>query len=404
MAAVLREVRVAEPGSDRGREGDLRERRPVHVRAGPLGIRDGALHEDRVVEVGRRVVVCGVQVGGHVHLRDAVLVGVLGRGLSKLGGGEGTERGLGNVDAVVGGVEETEREVVVVDHEGIPDADRDEAALGTEADPREAVVAFRDGVRGAPAAVVVRRAVRARVEGVVVVVEEVPARDVVDEAVAVVVGAVGEEGDQVLGVELARVAVRAGVRRDDPGVVVRCEDAVPVAIVLGERPSLLPGGGAAGDGQLARVQPDAPSELLPVPLDARVADGDVGRLLADRELPGEVGGDAGDLRLPDVRVPRIAVERRGAALVRREAEQAMLLLEHAARPGHAIHVRVVGLRLVEVGVVRRVGARVRVGRRPGEQARIGDDEGGGQHAQCERGEDGGAAHASLLLSLSPPCR
>src|SRR5439155_276399 len=69
MAAVLREVRIAEPGSDRRRERDLREGRPVHVRAGPLGIRDGALHEDRVVEVGRRVVVCGVQVGGHVHLR-----------------------------------------------------------------------------------------------------------------------------------------------------------------------------------------------------------------------------------------------------------------------------------------------------------------------------------------------
>ena len=158
MAAVLREVRVAEPGADRPGEGDSGERGPVgiDVAANTLEIGDGALHEDRVVEVRRRVVVRGVQVGGHVHLRDAVLVGILRRCLGELGGCDRADRGLGHLDAIVGSIEEAQREVVIVGDEGVPDADRDEPALGAETNPREAVVAFGEGVRGAAAAMVVR--------------------------------------------------------------------------------------------------------------------------------------------------------------------------------------------------------------------------------------------------------
>ena len=65
-----------------------------------------------------------------------------------------------------------------------------------------------------PAAVVLRREVARRVGGVVVVVEEVPAGDVVDVAVAVRVGVVGERDDEVLGVERVLVAVRARVLGD----------------------------------------------------------------------------------------------------------------------------------------------------------------------------------------------
>ena len=51
------------------------------------------------------------------------------------------------------------------------------------------------------------------VERVVVVVDEVPAGDVVGEAVVVVVAAVGEGEDQVLGGEDARRAVAERVAR-----------------------------------------------------------------------------------------------------------------------------------------------------------------------------------------------
>ena len=201
----------------------------------------------------------------------------------------------------------------------------------------------------------------------------------------------------VLGVELRRVTVRALVgphlelRLGRRPVVLGREDPVAVAVVLGERAAFLPGGGAARDGQLPRVQPDAPPELLPVPLDARVADGDVGRLLADRELPGEIRGDAGYLGLVEAVGPRwIVVERRGLRAVRREAEEAMLLVEDAAaarRAGHRL-VRVVGFGLVEVRVVRRVRARIRVGGWAGEDAPRARNEGRHAPHEEEREEDG----------------
>ena len=96
-----------------------------------------------------------------------------------------------------------------------------------------------------PGAVAVGRAAARGVEGVVVVVEEVPAGDVVDVAVAarVVVVAVRELGDQVGGVEdpvgllVSPVDVDARVA----AVVADVEGAVAVGVVLVERTRRRPG-------------------------------------------------------------------------------------------------------------------------------------------------------------------
>ena len=105
------------------------------------------------------------------------------------------------------------------------------------------------GLLGAAGAVVGGRRVARRVVGVVVVVEEVPAGDVVDVAVAVVVAAVAERDEQVAGVEDAVGLVVAGGRRDARvvRVVVDVEGAVVVAVVLAA---------ALRRRQLARVQRD----------------------------------------------------------------------------------------------------------------------------------------------------
>src|SRR5207244_11750410 len=113
--------------------------------------------------------------------------------------------------------------------------------------------------------------------------------------------------------------------------------------------------------------------LLPVRLEPRVSDGAGGRRLADGELPGESRGDAGYLGLVEAVGPRwIVVESRGLRAVRPEAEEAMLLVEDAAaarRAGHGL-VRVVGVGLVEVRVVRRVRARGRAGSGAGGDGRV----------------------------------
>jgi hypothetical protein len=84
--------------------------------------------------------------------------------------------------------------------------------------------------------VVVRARVARGVVGVVVVVEEVPARDVVDVAVPVVVGRIAEGCDQVAAVEnriRAGLVIVAGGRRDPrvARVVVDVECAVAVAVI-----------------------------------------------------------------------------------------------------------------------------------------------------------------------------
>src|SRR5207253_2587025 len=103
---------------------------------------------------------------------------------------------------------------------------------------------------------------------VVLVVVEVPARDVVDVAVVVVVLAVGEADDQILGVG---VAVVVGVRR--VGVVLDVEDAI---VVVGR-----------GRRKLAGVEVHLVHELARravVPIDASLDIGDDGGRVAGREV------------------------------------------------------------------------------------------------------------------------
>jgi hypothetical protein len=157
------------------------------------------------------------------------------RAPGKLGVGEPADRALGDARAVVGCVDEGHRVVVGGDDERVPDAQRHDLAVGAHADAIDRVVRLRRGLGGPAGAVPARRAAARGVKRVVVVVEEVPAGDVVDVAVAVGVGVVGEGGDQVRPVEervrllVARRLADARVAR----VVGNVEGPVAVAVVGG---------------------------------------------------------------------------------------------------------------------------------------------------------------------------
>jgi hypothetical protein len=123
------------------------------------------------------------------------------------------------------------------------------------------------------------------IEGVVVVPEEVPARDVVDVAVAIVIDPIAEQRDEVAGVThpvgvAARVLARFGIDAGVVGPVGHVEDAVAVEVVGAD----VLAGSVLGERELAAVEPVLVDRLAPGPLDARVHDGDddVGAAHADR--------------------------------------------------------------------------------------------------------------------------
>src|SRR5256885_1030481 len=96
-----------------------------------------------------------------------------------------TVRTLDDLRAVVRRVQDPHREAVGVGYERVPDPERHDLTVGADA-----YVARPDLARGVPRAtraVVAGREVGGPVDRVVVVVEEVPSRDVVRVAVAVVV-------------------------------------------------------------------------------------------------------------------------------------------------------------------------------------------------------------------------
>ena len=227
------------------------------------------------------------------------------------------------------------------------------------------------------------RAVARGVVGVVVVVEEVPARDVVGVAVAVGVGAVGEDRDQVGRVEDVVGLVVAGRRRHARvvRVVVDGERAVAVAVVLRAAVRLR---------QLAAIERDLAPQAGLAPADAGVEDRDLDVGPAGRALPGAVGADAGDLPervaaglgvllLLAEGVERVLVERGVLGRVGGEPEALVLLVEDVRAVGALL---VVGLAVVEVGVVRRVDAHrlVRVRARERGLRRCG-------HGERQRGGD-----------------
>jgi len=147
-----------------------------------------------VRERARLVVVFGGLVRRRGDHRDAVVVGVVDRFAREHRVVEAAQSLLHDIHAAVRRVGRGLGEAVGLGDEGLAHAQRQNLAVGARADLAGAVVGFGRRV------LVLARAVPVLhlVVGVVVVVDEVPAGDVVGVAVFVVVGAVGEGDDQIL--------------------------------------------------------------------------------------------------------------------------------------------------------------------------------------------------------------
>jgi len=316
-----------------------------------------------------------------------VRVGVVDGGLREHRLVDRAHRLLDDLRAVVGGVDHGLRPVVHVDDEAVARAQHEEPAVGADADVALAVVGLV--ARHAPLARAV--AVARVVVGVVVVLVEVPATDVVGVPVGVVVDAVREEGDEVARVEDAvlvlvadharlrrRRRVRAGVANvgrvgrhgADPRIVrvVRdAEDAVAVAVVSGERAGAAARAAVRVLGlvlrQLRGVQVRLVGQIALVPLDATVDDRDPHVGAPDRVRPADV----------DVHPAR--AER----LIRAEVRLRPSCLLGEPRP--VVPVALVAGIVRPVVRVRHVGA---LGGRPVVGARLADGE-----RQAPQGEGGG---------------
>ncbi len=268
-------------------------------------VADG-VHVEGVVVGAGHVVVPGVLVGGAGDHGHAVAVGVVD-GLAGVGAVvDGAEGLLHHLGAAVDGVHHGLREVVDLADEAVGDAHGDDHAARAVAGVALVVV----GLRGGPAHLARAVAEARGVGGVVVVLEEVPAGDVVGVAVVVVVAVVGEHPDEVARVDDAvavgvvvlphGVAAHAGVAGHDIAraagdagvahVVLHVDHAVAVGVV---------GRGAHGHRELAGVQRDLVDEVGVVPVDARVEHRDHHPGVADGEPPRAVEVVArpdGDLR------------------------------------------------------------------------------------------------------------
>jgi len=275
--------------------------------------------------------VLGLLVGRGGDHRNAVVVGVVNRLAREHRVVVGTEGLLHDVDAAVGGVGRRLGEASGVGDERLAHTQRQLHAVGAATNLAGTVVGFGSRVFELAGAVAVLHVV----ERIVVVVDVVPAGDVVGIAVAVVVAAVGEGDDQVLGREHPGRAVAAfpGRRREGAsrvvldhirhtrvaGVVEHIEHALTQHVV-GDRPAaarraagkgavcveVTAGCGARGfavdpgrrverarhvdfrRGQLARVEQELRAQhahsAAVVPLDARVELGDRHVGAADRDL------------------------------------------------------------------------------------------------------------------------
>ena len=188
----------------------------------------------------------GGLVGGRGDGRDSVAVGVVDGPARQRGVVERPQRLLNDLHVVVGGVKRRLGEVVDVGDKAVADPQWQDHAVGTGAEVA-AVVRLRARVKCLAGAV----AVLDVVEWVVVVVEEVPAGDVVDIAVVVAVGPVGEGDDQVLGREHGWDFV-VGIRLGDiPVVRIRRAHGGSCAARIGQNEDAL--GDRRGDAAVARV-------------------------------------------------------------------------------------------------------------------------------------------------------
>ena len=231
------------------------------------------------------MVLRGLVRGGRDH-SHAVVVGVLDGLPCELGVVQRAERLLDHERSVVHSIEDRLPEVVAVGHERVPDAHRDRHAVRTGAGVVSVVCLRRGPLRLSRSVPVLDVVV-----GVVVVVEEVPAGDVVHEAVGVTVAAVRERDDQVLRCHHPGrpdppgiAEIHAGVAR----VVTHVEDSVAVAVVRGA---------AVRQRQLAAIQPGLAPQVQHrpgvVPLDAGVEHGERHVVPAGGRLPSRVDGGVG---------------------------------------------------------------------------------------------------------------
>ena len=245
---------------------------------------------------------------------------------------------LDHLDAVVGRVHDPQRERVAVGDERVPDAHRHDLAVGADADRADAVVALVGHVVGAAGAVVVGGEVARQISRFVVVVEEVPAGDVVGEAVVVVVEvlaghalrdqvgggfdlASAEGVDEVLPGDQARGPGATGVGEAHARVlrvVGDVDDAVAVAVEGPARGAV----GVLGIGQLAGVEVDLLAQLRVAPHDAGVEDGHDGVGATPLGLPGPGRVEARDHRFAGVRADGVDRARRQ---LRGEAEPVEVL-------------------------------------------------------------------------------
>ncbi len=290
-----------------------REERRRAVEA--VAVESHRVDRERVVPRRRLVVVARVFVGHARVDHHAVAVRVVDRRARERRVVDRAERFLNDLHAIVRRVDDGLAEVVHVGDEALADAKRNEHAVRARADSAHAVVALRGRVvRFARAVAVARVVVR-----VVVVLVEVPTRDVVDVAVTVVVFAVGEHLDEIARVEdavpvaIARLAIRrvrrrvhrvhvreALLARDDGRearivcVVGDVEDAVAVAVVTVQARARVPAAvlRLRRAGELALIERDFVRRVGVVPFVTRVEDRDVHLWDARRQRPRFVDAHA----------------------------------------------------------------------------------------------------------------
>ncbi len=313
------------------------------------------VHLDRVVVVGRIVVVVRLLVGRRGDHRDAALVGVVDRLLAEARLIERPQSLLHDPGAAVDGEDDPLGEVVHRRHEAVAGAHLEQHAVRAGAGAAAAVVRLGGRIVRLAGAVPVAHLV----ERVVVVFEEVPAADVVDVAVSVVVVSVREQEDEVLRIDdavavlvlHARVLLVPVVGQ----VVADVEDPVAVAVVgVSHRVAAL------GNRQLAAVEVELVHHVgkLVLPADAGVDHGDQHVGPPGGHLPGEV--DAGALDAEELL--GIGVDQRVAGLI--AGQLPVVVAEVVGARGR------LGRRQEEIsGEVGRLDAR-RIGRRGAARRRV----------------------------------
>lgn len=165
-----------------------------------------------------------VLVSGRGHQHHAFAMGIRDGFLSEVRVIVGTNGGHGNPGPDVHRIDEPLREVVDIHDEAVPDPDRQQGGMGGHPDPSQAIIPLGGSpLRGAGPVMELHV-----VEGIVIVLEEVPAVDIVDIAIAIVIDAVAEDGYEIPGIE-DLVAVNI----EDPrvvGVILNIEYAIAIDI------------------------------------------------------------------------------------------------------------------------------------------------------------------------------